>query len=270
MRLSKNAWGNFIPNEVPSRQIYSFSPIKSLEGYPMNKCLILLVLTSLLLMTDAPASHSSGRDTQAGHKTGRLSGIINAPSDYNGVREKDADPSNIFQQSEVAKTVRLTPNQWKTLVGPDKDFTVDFPVEPERDEFRGKSNAGKAGRLIRRYFAITDSLMLAISFQDLEYGPQSPLANRVAPTYERKIRQVGRRDGWKIIRIQRLSDSVAETEAWDRASGTGGYVHAISRTVVRNGQIYDLQCRSTFTEREVDKVICNRFFNSFRVIGPPK
>ncbi|MDQ3818856.1 MAG: hypothetical protein M3362_14445, partial [Acidobacteriota bacterium] len=145
-----------------------------------------------------------------------------------------------------------------------------FPVEPERDEFRGKSNAGKTGRLIRRYFALTDSLMLAISFQDLEYGPQSPWANRIAPTYEWKIRQVGRRDGWKIIRIQRLSDSVAETEAWDRAGGVGGYVHAISRTAVRNGQIYDLQCRSTFTEREVDKVICNRFFNSFRVIGPPK
>lgn len=177
---------------------------------------------------------------------------------------------NEFEKSEVSNTALTATDQWKTLTSPDKDFTVDFPAKPDRDEFRGKTSFGKAGRLIRRYFVYTDSQMLAISFQDLEYAPNSQFANSVASSYEQKIKEVAKRDGWKIVRIQRLSNSVAETEAWDRAGASGGYVHAISRTVVRNGQAYDLQCRSVFIGLEVDRGICSRFFNSFHVVGPPR
>jgi len=177
---------------------------------------------------------------------------------------------NEFEKTEVSKSTRTAADRWGTLTGPDKDFTVDFPVEPRRDEFRGKSSSGKAGPLIRRYSAFTDTLMLVISFQDLDYAPNSPFADSVASTYERKIKEAARRDRWKIIRIQRLSNSIAETEAWERSRAPNGYAHLISRTVVRNGQAYDLQCRSMFTGQEVERAVCRRFFNSFHIIGPPQ
>ena len=177
---------------------------------------------------------------------------------------------NEFEKLDGSKSARTATDQWGTLTGPDKDFTVDFPVEPKRDEFRGKSSLGKAGPLIRRYSASTDTLMLVISFQDLDYEPNSPFADSVDSTYERKIKEAARRDGWKIIRIQRLSNSVVETEAWERSRAPSGYVHSISRTVIRNGQAYDLQCRSMFIGRELDRTVCRRFFSSFQVIGPPQ
>ncbi len=177
---------------------------------------------------------------------------------------------NEFEKSEVSKLARAAADQWGTLTGPDRDFTIDFPVEPKRDEFRGKHSMGKAGSLIRKYSAFTDTLMLVISFQDLDYPPSSPFADSVASTYERKMKEAARREGWKIVKIQRLSSSVAETEAWERSRAPEGYAHSISRTVVRNGRAYDLQCRSMFIGREVDRSVCRRFFNSFHVIGPPQ
>jgi hypothetical protein len=177
---------------------------------------------------------------------------------------------NEFEKTKVSSSSRASTGQWRTLVGPDRDFTVNYPIEPKRDEFRGKSSIGKAGPLIRRYSVLTDSLLLVLSFQDLDYPPNSPFADRVASTYEQKMKEAARKDGWKIVRIKRLSKSIAETEAWERSRTPDGYVHSISRTVVRNGQVYDLQCRSMFIDKELDRAICNRFINSFRIIGPPQ
>lgn len=177
---------------------------------------------------------------------------------------------NEFEKQGASKTAPTVDVQWGTLTSPDRDFRIDFPVEPKRDEFRTKRNAGEIGRLTRRYSAYTDTLMLVISFEDLGYAPNSVFADRVGLAYEQKIREVARRDGWKIISIQRLSNSVAEVEAWERSVKPAGYVHTISRTVIRNGQAYDLQCRSMFVEQEVDRAVCRHFFSSFHVIGPPQ
>ncbi len=129
---------------------------------------------------------------------------------------------------------------------------------------------GKAGRITRRYRVYTDKEMLAISFGDLDHLANTPFDNSIAPAYERKIRKAAAHNGWKIIRIQRLSKSVAETEVWEQSFKPVGYVHSIARNVVRNGQLYDLQCRATFIGEEVDRAVCRRFFNSFHIIGPPQ
>jgi hypothetical protein len=177
---------------------------------------------------------------------------------------------NEFEKPGGLKSSRPANEEWRTLTGPDRDFTIDFPVEPKRDEFRATPSIGKTGRLVRRYRAYTDEAMLVITFEDLDYPANSPFSDSVAPTYEQKIRKAARQSGWKIIRIQRLSNSVAETEAWELLDKPAGYVHTISRTVVRNGQAYDLQCRSMFIGQEVDKPFCQRFLNSFRITGPPQ
>lgn len=177
---------------------------------------------------------------------------------------------NEFEGSEGSASAKAMPAKWIMIVGPDRDFTVEYPTQPKRDEYRGKSSSGKAGPLIRRYSVLTDSQMLILSFQDLDYPPNSPFGDRVASTYEQKIKEAARREGWKLVKIRRLSKNMAETEAWERSREPVGYVHSISRTVVRNGQLYDLQCRSMFTDMEVDRTICDRFLRSFRIIGPPQ
>lgn len=175
---------------------------------------------------------------------------------------------NEFEQSESSLAARPATEHWGTLTGPDSDFQVDFPVEPRHEEFF--NNAGKIGSVARRYYARTDTLMLSVGFQDLGYPPNGPFANTLPMTYERKVRYAAKRAGWKIVRVHRLSNSVAEVEEWERIDGSEGYTHSVSRTVVRNGQVYDLNCRSLFAEQEVDTHVCLRFFNSFRVIGPPR
>lgn len=168
------------------------------------------------------------------------------------------------------RTVRLTGEKWRTYTGPDKDFTIDFPVEPKRDEYRGKFSTDETGPLISKYTALTDTLMFIISFQDTGYKPNSPFANRISPDFERKVKERYREAGWKIVRIRRLSASVAEVEEWERMSRPSGYAHVIFRTIVRNGQVYDLQCRSMFIGRKVDRDVCRRFLNSFHIVGPPQ
>jgi hypothetical protein len=177
---------------------------------------------------------------------------------------------NEFEKPEVSTATRLAKEHWKPLTSSDRAFTADFPAEPMRDEFRSESGTGKAGPLIRRYLVFTDVMMLVISFQDLGYAPNDPFINGVAPAYEQKVEESARRLGWKIVGIRRLSRSVVETEAWERSKSPNGYVHSISRTIVRNGQAYDLQCRSMFLNQEIDRRICGRFLNSFHVIGPPQ
>lgn len=177
---------------------------------------------------------------------------------------------NEFEKPDVSKATRSVKEHWKSLISPDQAFTVVFPVEPKRDEFRGESGTGKRGPLIHRYLVFIDVMMLVISYQDLGYAPNNPFIDSVAPAYEQKIKESAGRLGWKIVGIRRLSRSAVETEAWERSKSPDGYVHSISRTIVRNGQAYDLQCRSMFLNQEIDRRICDRFLNSFHVIGPPQ
>lgn len=177
---------------------------------------------------------------------------------------------NEFEKSEAPAVEGVITEQWGTLTGLDGDFRIDFPTEPKRSDFRNKSSAGKATTLVRRYSMLADKLMLVLSFQDLGYAPNSLFSDSIATTYERKVREAAKRDGWRIVEIRRLSNSVVETEAWERSHAPNGYVHSISHTVIRNGRLYDLHCRSMFLGQEVDKTACRRFFNSFQVIGPPR
>jgi hypothetical protein len=244
----------------------------------MNGLKVRIIFTFLLFTTYTAAQHQSSEDTWARYRPDRLSSIIKAHSNPAEARDKGVGLGSDPVRARVTYTGTSRPilsaqsatDLWITLIGPDKDFKVDFPAEPKFDEFRGKATMGKAGPLIRRYYAFTDTLLLVISFQDLDYKPNNPFANSIAPTYEQKIKEAAKRGRWKIISIQRLSNSIAELESWDRSVKPEGYVHTISHTVVRNGQAYDLQCRSTFIGHEVDRAVCRRFFNSFRVIGPPQ
>jgi hypothetical protein len=175
---------------------------------------------------------------------------------------------NEFEKAGSSQATQPITEQWGTLTGPDSDFQIDFPIEPKHEEFF--NNASGIRAVARRYYAHTDTLMLSIGFQDLGYPPNSQLANTLPMTYERKVMDAAKRVGWKVVRVHRLSNSAAEVEEWERMDGSEDYAHSISRTVVRNGQVYDLNCRSLFAKQKVDTHVCLRFFNSFRIIGPPR
>lgn len=194
-----------------------------------------------------------------------------------GITDPDKDGSrlNVFlvnkvKKPKVLKAAQPSETQWGTITGPYKDFTVDFPSKPKHDEFRDKSIAGKVGSLSHMYRADTDTLMLSIGFQELPSIPSNSFPNTLAPTYERKVKAAAKKRGWYIVKIQRLSNSVVETEAWERNATPAGYVHTLERTLVKNGQIYDLQCRANFINYELDRTTCRRFFSSFHIIGPPQ
>jgi hypothetical protein len=93
---------------------------------------------------------------------------------------------NEFEKLDTSKLSRPASDEWGTLTGPDRDFKIDFPVEPKRDEFRGTPSMGKAGRLVRRYRVHTDEVMLVISFEDLAYPANSPFADILAQPTSRK------------------------------------------------------------------------------------
>lgn len=173
---------------------------------------------------------------------------------------------NEFSKIKASKASSPPSEQWKTFSGPDTDFIVDFPAEPKRYEFRGKPDSAAMGTLVRRYYTFTDTLMLAVSFQELGYEHNSPLSNILSPNFEKKLRVAAEKGGWKLVEIRKLSNSTAEVEAWQPLRMPEGYVHIISRSIVRNGRAYDLQCRSLFIEQEVDRTMCLRFFSSFHTM----
>lgn len=177
---------------------------------------------------------------------------------------------NEFERPRASKTRLQATEGWATLDSPDKDFTIEFPVGPKIEERRRESGSGEVETPVRKFYVFTDTLMLSVSFQDLGYAPNSPFSDTLAPTFEQKLKDVARRNGWKIIRVGRLSSSMAEVEAWQRSDTPAGYAHVLSRSVVRNGRVYDLQCRSSFVGQEVDRGVCRRFLNSFRITGAPR
>jgi hypothetical protein len=177
---------------------------------------------------------------------------------------------NEFERPGTSKPRLQATKGWVKIDSPDKDFTVQFPARPKQDERRGESGSGDLETPVRRFYVFTDALMLAVNFQDLGYAPHSAFSDTLAPTFERKLKDVARRDGWKIVRVRRLSSSTAEVEAWQRSDTPAGYAHVLSRSVVRNGRVYDLQCRSSLVGQEVDRGVCRRFLNSFRITGAPQ
>jgi hypothetical protein len=205
------------------------------------------------------------KELKAGERVTVLANWIGITSPESDGSRQHVFLINEFEKSVVSSAARAAAAPWGTLTGPDGDFTVDFPAEPRRDEFQGR-----VGSLARSYTVHMDTLMLVLASEDLGYGPGRPLADSISPAFEREVRAASKRDGWKIVRVQRLSRSAAEVEAWERSRDPKGYVHSIARTHIRNGRVYDLQCRSLHIGREVDRSTCNRFLSSFRVTRPPR
>jgi hypothetical protein len=157
--------------------------------------------------------------------------------------------------------------RWHTFVGPDDDFTIEFPSEPRLEE--GRQEAGEVA-VRRRFSYYGNSLWLSVMFQDLGFPPDSRQANDLGPNIEEIIAAYTVDRGGKAIRVQRLAKNVLEEERLVPSRQTNKVRHVISRIIQRNSRMYTLGCVPLVDGQEVDKNICRRFFNSFRVIGIPQ
>jgi hypothetical protein len=158
------------------------------------------------------------------------------------------------------KATRRAPAAWHTFTGPDSDFRVQFPSKPAREE----DAPGVIG-MIRRYSSTTGTYYFGIVYQDL-----GPAASDLTPTHEEATAALLEEKGHKVVSVRRLSRNTTQTELWSPSQTPGKFMHRIERTVVSHDRMYTLGCGSRIAEQEVDKAVCRRFFDSFRLIGVPQ
>ncbi|MDQ3743233.1 MAG: hypothetical protein M3444_02510 [Acidobacteriota bacterium] len=151
--------------------------------------------------------------------------------------------------------------RWYTFTSPDRDFTLDFPREPKREQ----DNQGPV-TLIRAYGLNTDDGMrFSVNFQDVGGYPRSNRNNEFAPDYEETVAAAARREGRRVVQIHRLAKNVVEMELWQTVEESKANLNYLERDILWRGRVYTLGCGSLVDGREVDKSICRRFFNSMRL-----
>jgi hypothetical protein len=160
---------------------------------------------------------------------------------------------------------RETNTGWYTFKGPDNDFTIDFPAEPKRIE-----DVPGPVTVIRRYALATDRIYFEISIQDSGGEPGSAYANEFSPKFEENMAREMGEDGAKIVQLRRTTKGSYQMELWVPASTRGHYFHGLRRGVIRNGRQYNYGCNSLVADKEVNRDVCRRFFNSFRITGLPR
>lgn len=166
------------------------------------------------------------------------------------------------QKRRVSRRSVRPAKDWYTFISPDKDFTLNFPLEPKREH----DEQGQV-TLIRTYSLNTqDGMRFSVNFQDVGGDPRSRYNNEFAPDHEEVIAAAARRDGRRLVQIQRLAKNIIEMEYYLTIKETNANINYLERSIIRRGRVYSLGCGSVIEGREVDKHICRKFFNSMRFL----
>lgn len=173
-------------------------------------------------------------------------------------------PSRVVRQTKLPGG-KSQETRWYTFRGPDQDFAIEFPAAPKRmPDLPGPLT-------ITRQFALaTDRYFLAISISDFGGDPNDPKSNDWGQEFEQNYARLIRENGTRLVQFRRITKNIYEVEGWTPASRKGSYQHFLSHNVLRGGRNYIIGCNSLIIDQEVDKKLCRRFFNSFRIIGLPK
>jgi hypothetical protein len=158
------------------------------------------------------------------------------------------------------RSIQPAAERWYTFTGPDRDFSLDFPREPKREQ----DGEGPV-TLIRAYGLTTENGMrFSINFQDVGGDPRSSQNNEWGSDYEEAAAAAARKDKRRVVQVHRLAKNVVEMELWQAVEESNGNMNYMERSVLWHGRVYTLSCGSLINGREVDKSICRRFFNSMR------
>jgi hypothetical protein len=172
-------------------------------------------------------------------------------------------PSQRSRQQRGVK--QTTADKWVKWTGPDGDFTILLPIKPTPEN--PANNPQGPVTAIRAYDAATDTILFHINFQDYGGDPNSPEANSFGSSkYEETLVRGLREDGVLVISARRLAPNISEIEYWAPARRNPGHrLHGIQRDIIYRARTYHLSCGSRIEDSEVDRQICRRFFNSFRL-----
>jgi hypothetical protein len=168
-----------------------------------------------------------------------------------------------------AATKKPAPQQaatkWYTFTGPDGDFIILFPAKPKRDADLPGDVA-----VLRGYSYLGNSLWLSVSFQDLGFQIDSRQANDLGQNIDEVMAKYTKWRGGKTLRVQRLAKNILEEERVVPSRQSNKDRHVITRVIYSNSRLYTLGCVPLVDGQKVDKKMCRRFFNSFRIIGVPQ
>ncbi len=172
---------------------------------------------------------------------------------------------NEFNRLESKQVDELTRAQWYAITGPEKDFTLEFPTQPRRD-----NDLIDHGVLVRGYSWSSGYVWFSMTFNDTGVAPNSRDGNEFAEDFVLMQMRHAQEDGEGVIHARLLSKNVFEKEKWFPSKQTKLYFHGIERTVLHKGQLYGMLCSSLISGQEVNAQICHRFLNSFRLIATPQ
>lgn len=175
-------------------------------------------------------------------------------------------------QNRSIKSRRPSPPQttsnssWYTLASPDSDFLIEFPLMPKREE-----DTDAPSGTSRSYFLVNGSVLYQFHYVDTGFNPTDYDANQLPPKFGRELIEQAQEKGSTILRSQLLRINVFEYELLSPRKGDPNkMLHWIERHVIRYGRQYTLSCGSTVPNQKVDASICQRYFNSFRVMRAPQ
>lgn len=155
--------------------------------------------------------------------------------------------------------------RWYVFTSPDEDFTLEFPVKPTR-----LPDVQTESAVVRHYGTETADVYFDLNFQDVLVSADDPAYGTFGPQYEMTRAQNVSKDGSRVIGYRRVAQNISDMERW-QATGQGDrYIHLLTRSIIHNGRLYLLGCSARPFNQEVDKGVCRRFFNSFRIISSPQ
>ncbi len=156
--------------------------------------------------------------------------------------------------------------QWRTIVGPDQDFSVSLPTEPERKSeithqtpFTGQTITSYSVRMGEAYFFV-------VNFRDLPAKAVSIDRKQVLTEYERELFL----DAWSVVKQEKLPDSGWQYEAVTPLQvGFKSPPEARLRTRVyfRGSRMYTLAILSRDPNAPAD--LAQRFFSTLRFLKAP-
>lgn len=157
--------------------------------------------------------------------------------------------------------------QWRTFVGPDQDFSVSLPGEPERENII-TPHKPFAGQTITSYSARAgEGYVFTVNYKDLPARTASADAQFILTEYERGLLL----DAWHVVDRERLPDG-----GWQHEAVTPLQIGSFrspakarlwTRVYFRGARMYTLAVLSRDPDRAPDDT--HRFFSSLRFLKMP-
>lgn len=171
------------------------------------------------------------------------------------------------QVASRAASTSITNERWYKFTSPDKDFVIEFQSKPER-----MADSEAPSGTARNYSLIRNSMIFQLSYVDTGINTGSRDSNQFPPKFSQEMIEYAIQSrGADVLRSQLLHINVYEIEIiFPRKGDRSLMLHSVERYIIRYGRQYTLSCSSIIPNKRANAMTCQRFFNSFRVVGVPQ